>query len=65
MLNTTKDSSTLKNMWKHFLSVNSWHSKKFESEGILLFWGTLSWVFIERTDVEGETAVLWPPDAKS
>ena len=32
---------------------------------ILLFWGTLSWVFIERTDVEGETAILWPPDAKS
>ena len=24
-----------------------------------------SWVFIGRTDVEAETAVLWPPDAKS
>ena len=24
-----------------------------------------SWVFIERTDVEAETPVLWPPDAKS
>ena len=24
-----------------------------------------SWVFIERTDVEAETLILWPPDAKS
>ena len=24
-----------------------------------------SWVFIERTDVEAETPVLWPPDVKS
>ena len=24
-----------------------------------------SWVFIERTEVEAETPILWPPDAKS
>ena len=24
-----------------------------------------SWIFIERTDVEAETPILWPPDAKS
>ena len=24
-----------------------------------------SWLFIGRTDVEAETPVLWPPDAKS
>ena len=24
-----------------------------------------SWVFIARTDVEAETPILWPPDAKS
>ena len=24
-----------------------------------------SWVFIVRTDFEGETPILWPPDAKS
>ena len=24
-----------------------------------------SWVFIGRTDVKGETPILWPPDAKS
>ena len=24
-----------------------------------------SWVFIGRTDVEAETPIIWPPDAKS
>ena len=27
--------------------------------------GDLSWMFIGRTDVEGETPILWPPDVKS
>ena len=27
--------------------------------------GNQSWVFIERTDAEAETLVLWPPDVKS
>ena len=27
--------------------------------------GNQSWVFIGRTDVEAETPVFWPPDAKS
>ena len=27
--------------------------------------GDQSWVFIGRTDVEAETPVLWPPDAKT
>jgi len=27
--------------------------------------GDQSWVFIGRTDVEAETRILWPPDAKS
>ena len=27
--------------------------------------GGQSWVFIERTDAEAETPILWPPDAKS
>ena len=26
--------------------------------------GDQSWIFIGRTDVEAETPVLWPPDAK-
>ena len=27
--------------------------------------GDQSWVFFGRTDVEGETPIFWPPDAKS
>ena len=27
--------------------------------------GNQSWIFIERTDVEAETPILWPPDSKS
>ena len=27
--------------------------------------GDESWVFIGGTDVEAETPILWPPDAKS
>ena len=27
--------------------------------------GDQFWVFIARTDVEAETPILWPPDAKS
>ena len=27
--------------------------------------GSLSWIFIGRTDAETETPILWPPDAKN
>ena len=27
--------------------------------------GNQSWIFIERTDVEAEASILWPPDVKS
>ena len=27
--------------------------------------GNQSWIFIGRTDAEGETLILWPPDAKN
>ena len=27
--------------------------------------GAQPWVFIGRTDVEAETPIVWPPDAKS
>jgi len=27
--------------------------------------GDQSWVFIGKTDVEAETPILWPPNAKS
>ena len=38
-----------------------------DSKEIQLFQpkGNQSWIFIGRTDVEAETSILWPPDAKS
>ena len=27
--------------------------------------GNQSWIFIGRTDAEGEAPILWPPDAKN
>ena len=27
--------------------------------------GNQSWIFIERTDAETETPILWPPDVKN
>ena len=29
------------------------------------FKGDQTWVFIGRTDIEAETPILWPPDAKT
>ena len=39
-----------------------WSARRF-NQSILK--GGQSWVFIGGTDVEAETPVLWPPDAKS
>ena len=41
---------------------NSLDSKEIETVNSK---GSQSWIFIERTDAEGETPILWPPDAKS
>ena len=27
--------------------------------------GNQSWIFSERTDIEAETPILWPPDVKN
>ena len=27
--------------------------------------GNKAWIFIERTDAEAETLILWPPDVKN
>ena len=47
--------------WRRFLRV-PWTAK--ESQPVHSK-GDQSWVFIGRTDVEAETPILWPPDAKS
>ena len=47
--------------WRRLLRV-PWTSKR-SNQSILK--EISSWVFTERTDVEAETPILWPPDAKS
>ena len=45
--------------WRRLLRV-PWTARRY-NQSIL----KESWVFIGRTDVEAETPVLWPPDAKT
>ena len=44
---------TLKSLLQHYSSKAS------------MSWGSRISKFIERTDVEAETPIFWPPDAKS
>ena len=46
--------------WRRFLRV-PWTARRFN---YLHPKGDQSWVFIRRTDTEGETPKLWPPDVK-
>ena len=46
--------------WRRLLRV-SWTARR-SNQSILK---EKSWIFIESTDVEAETPVLWPPDAKN
>ena len=48
--------------WRRLLRV-SWTTRR--SNQSLGLQRNQSWVFFERTDVEAETPVLWPPDAES
>jgi len=47
--------------WRRLLRVR-WTARR-SNQSILK--GDQSWVFIERTDVEAETPVLWPPNVES
>ena len=47
--------------WRRLFRV-PWSARR-SNQSILQ--GDQSWVFIGRTDVEAETPILWPPDAKS
>ena len=44
---------------------DSWESLELQEIQPVHAKGNQSWMFIERTDVEAETPILWPPDAKS
>ena len=46
--------------WRRLLRV-PWTARR-SNQSILR---DQSWVFIGRTDVEAETPIFWPPDAKS
>ena len=46
--------------WRRLLRV-PWTARR-SNQSILK---DQSWVFTRRTDVEAETPILWPPDAKS
>ena len=44
---------------------DSWESLGLQGDPTSPSKGDQSWVFIGRTDVDTETPILWPPDAKS
>ena len=48
--------------WRRLLRV-PWTSRR--SNQPIHPKGNQSWMFIERTDVEAETPILWPPDVKN
>ena len=48
--------------WRRLLRV-LWTARR--SNQPFLFKGDQSWVFIGGNDVEAETPILWPPEAKS
>ena len=43
---------------------DSWESLGLQRDQPVYRKGNQSWIFIGRTDVEAETPILWPPDAK-
>ena len=46
--------------WRRLLRV-PWTARRYNQSILKIS----PWVFIGRTDVEAETPILWPPDAKS
>ena len=44
---------------------DSWESLGLQGDQPVYPKGDQSWVFIERTDAEVETPILWPPDVKN
>ena len=44
---------------------DSWESLGLQGDPISHPKGNQSWIFIERTDAEDETPILWPPDGKN
>ena len=47
------------------IGEDSWESLDYKEIQPVHPKGNQSWMYFGRTDVEAETLVLWPPDAKS
>ena len=62
-----KESWALKNWWFWIVVLEKALDSPLDCKEIqpVHLKGDQSWVFIGRTDVEAETPILWPPDAKS
>ena len=62
-----KESWVLKNWCFWTVVLEKTLESALDCKGIQLVHpkGDQSWVFIGRTDVEAETPILWPPDARS
>ena len=61
-----KESWALKNWWFSTVVLEKTLESSLDCKEIQPVHpkGNLSWIFIGRTDVEAETPILWPPDAK-
>ena len=56
--------------WKHGVLTTgppgkSWESLGLQGDPTIHPKGNQSWIFVERTDAEAETPILWPPDANN
>ena len=62
-----KESWVLKNWWFRSVALEKTLESPldFKESQPVHAKGNQSWIFIERTDAEAETPILWPPDAKS
>ena len=62
-----KESWAPKNLWFWTVVLEKTLESPLDCKDILPVHpkGDQSWVFTERTDVEAETPILWPPDTKN
>ena len=44
---------------------DSWEPLGLQGDQAIFPKGNQSWIFVGRTDVEAETPIIWPPDAKN
>ena len=62
---TIKESWVLKNWWFWTVVLEKTLESPLDCKEIKPVNPKGNWIFIERTDAEAETPILWPPDAKN